>query len=107
MQFQGDSSAASYGGAGGAAGAIDEDDDGKQCIDRALTLDSPEFSFCLLCFVPGSCAVSPSDALLKWCRHLFRPLLACCTQRHNGIELETQVIADVLQQYICNISQKV
>ncbi|DBB16148.1 TPA: hypothetical protein ACH3X3_015149 [Trebouxia sp. C0006] len=31
QQFQGDSSAASYGGAGGAAGAIDEDDDGKLC----------------------------------------------------------------------------
>ncbi len=31
MQFQGDSSGASYGGAGGAAGAIDEDDDGKLC----------------------------------------------------------------------------
>jgi len=49
VQFQGDSSAASYGGAGGAAGAIDEDDDGKQCIGCALTLDSPEFLFALLC----------------------------------------------------------
>jgi len=93
VQFQGDSSAASYGGAGGAAGAIDEDDDGKQCTGHALTLQLSVSSFRLLCFLPRSCAVSSSDALLQWCTHLLRPLFACCTQRYNGIETQVTAVA--------------
>ena len=100
VQFQGDSSAASY---GGAAGAIDEDDDGKQCSGDALTLQISVSLFRVLCFISRSCAVSLSDALLKWCRHLFRPLFACCTQRYNGIESERKL----LQMHLCNPSQKV
>jgi len=48
VQFQGDSSAASYGGAGGAAGAIDEDDDGKLCTGYAMTKESQQL--CFVCF---------------------------------------------------------
>jgi len=99
VQFQGDSSAASYAGAGGAAGAIDEDDDGKLCTKDALTKENSVIYSLLLFFVPGSCALSLSDALFKWCRHPFRPFFARCTQRHNGIISETQTIADAFLQH--------
>ena len=103
VQFQGDSSAASYGGAGGAAGAIDEDDDGKQCTGVALTLQVSVSLFRVLCFISRSCAVSLFDALLKWCRHLFRPWLACCTQRYIASNQKRKL----LQMHLCNPSQTV
>ena len=87
VQYQGDSSAASYGGAGGAAGAIDEDDDGKHCNGHALTLQVSVTLFCLLCFLPSSCAVRSSDAIYQVVYAFFQTVVCmlCTKVQWHGI----------------------